>query len=83
MFYRVKVLLLYTPIFKKYVVNVYIFCCVQLLVNEMEKTELSLKEMKEVESILRNQPIPGVHTWAKSRLVDCQTQWDKLSKQVS
>ncbi|XP_006024299.1 utrophin isoform X2 [Alligator sinensis] len=53
-----------------------------LLVNEMEKTELSLKKMKEVESILRNQPIPGVHTWAKSRLVDCQTQWDKLSKQI-
>ncbi|XP_064365272.1 utrophin isoform X6 [Dromaius novaehollandiae] len=51
-------------------------------VNEMEKIELSLKEMKEVESALRSQPIAGVNTWAKSRLVDCQSQWEKLSKQI-
>ncbi|XP_068794941.1 utrophin isoform X5 [Struthio camelus] len=51
-------------------------------VNEMEKTELSLKEMKEVESALRSQPIAGISTWAKSRLVDCQSQWEKLSKQI-
>nr|XP_014437163.1 utrophin isoform X2 [Pelodiscus sinensis]XP_025035407.1 utrophin isoform X2 [Pelodiscus sinensis] len=51
------------------------------LVNEMEKTELSLKEMKEVESTLRLQPI-GVDTWVKSRLVDFQAQWEKLSKQI-
>lgn len=57
--------------------------CAQMFVNEMEKIEPSLKEMKEVESALRAQPIIGINTWAKSRLVDCQTQWEKLSKQVS
>lgn len=54
-----------------------------MFVNEMEKTEPSLKEMKDVESALRTQPITAINTWAKSRLVDCQTQWEKLSKQVS
>ncbi|XP_054051234.1 utrophin isoform X2 [Rissa tridactyla] len=53
-----------------------------VFVNEMEKIEPSLKEMKEVESALRAQPITGINTWAKSRLVDCQTQWEKLSKQI-
>uniref|UniRef100_A0A8B9TBQ8 Utrophin n=1 Tax=Anas platyrhynchos TaxID=8839 RepID=A0A8B9TBQ8_ANAPL len=56
--------------------------CAQAFVNEMEKIEPSLKEMKEVESTLRSQPIAGINTWAKSRLVDCQTQWEKLSKQI-
>nr|XP_009930413.1 PREDICTED: utrophin [Opisthocomus hoazin] len=51
-------------------------------VNEMETIEPSLKEMKEVESALRAQPIASINTWAKSRLVDCQTQWEKLSKQI-
>uniref|UniRef100_A0A8B9PIA9 Utrophin n=1 Tax=Apteryx owenii TaxID=8824 RepID=A0A8B9PIA9_APTOW len=51
-------------------------------VDEMEKIELSLTEMKEVESALRSQPIAGINTWAKSRLVDCQSQWEKLSKQI-
>lgn len=49
----------------------------------MEKIEPSLKEMKELESALRSQSIAGINTWAKSRLVDCQAQWEKLSKQVS
>lgn len=49
----------------------------------MEKIEPSLKEMKDLESVLRSQSIAGINTWAKSRLVDCQTQWEKLSKQVS
>nr|XP_047923763.1 utrophin isoform X4 [Anser cygnoides] len=53
-----------------------------VFVNEMEKIEPSLKEMKEVESTLSRQPIAGINTWAKSRLVDCQTQWEKLSKQI-
>ncbi|XP_067398337.1 utrophin [Emydura macquarii macquarii] len=53
-----------------------------IFVNEMEKTELSLKEMKEVESTLRSQPVAGVSTWVKSRLVDCQAQFEKLSKQI-
>ena len=57
--------------------------CLQTFVNEMETIEPSLKEMKEVESALRAQPIASINTWAKSRLVDCQTQWEKLSKQVS
>ncbi|XP_065691443.2 utrophin isoform X1 [Patagioenas fasciata] len=53
-----------------------------IFVNEMEKTEPSLKEMKDIESTLRAQPITAINTWAKSRLVDCQTQWEKLSKQI-
>ncbi|XP_075002338.1 utrophin isoform X3 [Calonectris borealis] len=53
-----------------------------MFVNEMETIEPSLKEMKEVESALRAQPIASINTWAKSRLVDCQTQWEKLSKQI-
>ncbi|KAG6937049.1 utrophin, partial [Chelydra serpentina] len=53
-----------------------------MFVNEMEKNELTLKEMKEVESTLRSQPDVGVDTWIKSRLLDCQAQWEKLSKQI-
>uniref|UniRef100_A0A803XVI5 Utrophin n=1 Tax=Meleagris gallopavo TaxID=9103 RepID=A0A803XVI5_MELGA len=53
-----------------------------IFVNEMEKIEPSLKEMKDLESVLRSQSIAGINTWAKSRLVDCQTQWEKLSKQI-
>ncbi|XP_054855344.1 utrophin isoform X2 [Eublepharis macularius] len=50
-----------------------------LLVTEMEKTELSLTEMKEIESTLRSQP---VNSLVKSKLTDIQTQWEKLSKQI-
>ncbi|XP_025018944.1 utrophin isoform X2 [Python bivittatus] len=50
-----------------------------LLITEMEKTELSLKEMKEIDSSLRGQP---VNAWVKSKLTDIQSQWDKLSKQL-
>ncbi|XP_027744022.1 utrophin [Empidonax traillii] len=53
-----------------------------LFVNEMETIEPSLKEMKEVEAALRAQPIASINTWTKSRLVDCQTRWEKLSKQI-
>ncbi|KAJ7406995.1 Utrophin [Willisornis vidua] len=53
-----------------------------MFVNEMETIEPSLKEMKEIESALRAQPIGSINTWTKSRLVDCQTQWEKLSKQI-
>ncbi|XP_053146646.1 utrophin isoform X4 [Hemicordylus capensis] len=50
-----------------------------LFVTEMEKTELSFKEMKEIESALRGQP---VNAWVKSKLTDVQAQWEKLSKQI-
>ncbi|XP_027487780.1 utrophin isoform X4 [Corapipo altera] len=53
-----------------------------IFVNEMETIEPSLKEMKEIETALRTQPIANINTWTKSRLVDCQTQWEKLSKQI-
>ncbi|XP_030800388.1 utrophin isoform X4 [Camarhynchus parvulus] len=53
-----------------------------MFINEMETIEPSLKEMKEVEAALRAQPIASISTWTKSRLVDCQTQWEKLSKQI-
>lgn len=54
-----------------------------MFANEMETIERSLKEMKEIESAFRAQPIASINPWAKSRLVDCQSQWEKLSKQVS
>ncbi|KAF7254187.1 Utrophin, partial [Varanus komodoensis] len=50
-----------------------------LFVHEMEKIELSLKEMKEIDSALRGQPI---NVWVKSKLTDVQSQWEKLSKQI-
>ncbi|XP_060096541.1 utrophin isoform X3 [Heteronotia binoei] len=50
-----------------------------LLVTEMEKTELSLKEMKEIESSLRSQPVNAL---VKSKLTDIQALWEKLSKQI-
>uniref|UniRef100_A0A803W7Z6 Utrophin n=1 Tax=Ficedula albicollis TaxID=59894 RepID=A0A803W7Z6_FICAL len=53
-----------------------------MFINEMETIEPSLKEMKELEAALRAQPIASINTWTKSRLVDCQTQWEKLSKQI-
>ncbi|XP_066035003.1 utrophin isoform X2 [Chamaea fasciata] len=53
-----------------------------MFINEMETTEPSLKEMKEVEAALRAQPVVSINTWTKSKLVDCQTQWEKLSKQI-
>ncbi|XP_063007584.1 utrophin isoform X4 [Melospiza melodia melodia] len=53
-----------------------------MFINEMETIEPSLKEMKEVEAALRAQPIASINAWTKSRLVDCQTQWEKLSKQI-
>ncbi|XP_032910197.1 utrophin isoform X3 [Catharus ustulatus] len=53
-----------------------------MFINEMETIEPSLKEMKELEAALRTQPIASINTWTKSKLVDCQTQWEKLSKQI-
>nr|XP_016854217.1 PREDICTED: utrophin isoform X4 [Anolis carolinensis] len=50
-----------------------------LFIIEMEKIELSLKEMKEVDSALRDQPVSA---WVKSKLADVQSQWEKLSKQI-
>ncbi|KAJ6660138.1 hypothetical protein lerEdw1_018065, partial [Lerista edwardsae] len=50
-----------------------------IYVVEMEKLELSLKEMKEIESAVRGQP---VNAWVKSKLTDVQSQWEKLSKQI-
>ncbi|XP_041279459.1 utrophin isoform X4 [Onychostruthus taczanowskii] len=53
-----------------------------VFINEMDMIEPSLKEMKEVEAALRAQAFASINTWTKSRLVDCQTQWEKLSKQI-
>ncbi|RMC12816.1 hypothetical protein DUI87_10341 [Hirundo rustica rustica] len=53
-----------------------------MFINEMETIEPSLKEMKDVEAALRAQPAVGINTWTKSKLVDCQAQWEKLSKQI-
>ncbi|XP_027706465.1 utrophin isoform X3 [Vombatus ursinus] len=52
-------------------------------VNEMETIDSSLKEMREIESALRSHPVAGVKTWVQTLLVDYQTQWEKLSKQIA
>ncbi|KAM9005037.1 utrophin isoform X2 [Sarcophilus harrisii] len=52
-------------------------------VNEMETIDSSLKELKEIESALKSHPVAGVKTWMQSMLVNYQTQWEKLSKQIA
>ncbi|XP_048210190.1 utrophin isoform X4 [Perognathus longimembris pacificus] len=52
-------------------------------VNEIETIELSLKNMKEIETNLRSCPISGIKTWVQTRLVDYQTQLEKFSKEIS
>ncbi|XP_074043867.1 utrophin isoform X2 [Macrotis lagotis] len=54
-----------------------------VFVNEMETIDSSLKEMKEIESTLRSHSIAGIKTWVETVLVDYQTQWEKLSKQIA
>ncbi|XP_069866825.1 utrophin isoform X2 [Dipodomys merriami] len=51
--------------------------------NEIETIELSLKNMKEIETNLRSCPISGIKTWVQTRLVDCQTQLEKFSKEIA
>lgn len=53
-----------------------------ILVSEMEDVESSLKALKEVEAMLRSQPLTTVHKWVQPRLNDLQTRWEDLSKQM-
>nr|XP_031312349.1 utrophin isoform X9 [Camelus dromedarius] len=52
-------------------------------VNEMETTESSLKDMKEIEANLRSCPVAGIKTWMQTKLVDHQTQLEKFSKEIT
>uniref|UniRef100_A0A8D0UJZ8 Utrophin n=1 Tax=Sus scrofa TaxID=9823 RepID=A0A8D0UJZ8_PIG len=52
-------------------------------VNEIETVESSLKDMKEIEANLRSCPIAGIKTWMQTKLVDYQTQLEKLSKEIA
>ena len=57
--------------------------CVQAFVNEIETIESSLKDMKEIEANLRSCPVAGIKAWMQTKLVDCQSQLEKFSKEVS
>ncbi|XP_032340981.1 utrophin isoform X10 [Camelus ferus] len=52
-------------------------------VNEIETTESSLKDMKEIEANLRSCPVAGIKTWMQTKLVDHQTQLEKFSKEIT
>ena len=56
---------------------------VQAFVNEIETIESSLKDMKEIEANLRSCPAAGIKAWMQTKLVDCQSQLGKFSKEVS
>uniref|UniRef100_A0A8D0R8R5 Utrophin n=1 Tax=Sus scrofa TaxID=9823 RepID=A0A8D0R8R5_PIG len=60
-----------------------VILCVQGFVNEIETVESSLKDMKEIEANLRSCPIAGIKTWMQTKLVDYQTQLEKLSKEIA
>ncbi|KAF3831982.1 hypothetical protein GH733_000794, partial [Mirounga leonina] len=52
-------------------------------VNEIETVESSLKDMEEIEANLRSCPAAGIKTWMQTKLVDYQTQLEKLSKEIA
>ncbi|XP_037000807.2 utrophin isoform X1 [Artibeus jamaicensis] len=52
-------------------------------VNEMEAIESSLKDMKEIETSLRSCPVAGIKTWVQTKLLDHQTQVEKLSREIT
>lgn len=63
--------------------STWVWFCVQAFVNEIETVESSLKDMEEIEANLRSCPAAGIKTWMQTKLVDYQTQLEKLSKEVS
>ncbi|XP_004752813.2 utrophin isoform X1 [Mustela putorius furo] len=52
-------------------------------VNEIETMDSSLKGMREIEANLRSCPVAGIKTWMQTKLVDYQTQVEKLSKEIA
>uniref|UniRef100_A0A8C2R545 Utrophin n=1 Tax=Capra hircus TaxID=9925 RepID=A0A8C2R545_CAPHI len=52
-------------------------------VNEIETIESSLKDMKEIEANLRSCPAAGIKAWMQTKLVDCQSQLEKFSKEIA
>uniref|UniRef100_A0A8C3P8N8 Utrophin n=1 Tax=Chrysemys picta bellii TaxID=8478 RepID=A0A8C3P8N8_CHRPI len=54
----------------------------QAIQEDSEGLQRQLDQCTVIESTLRSQPVVGVDTWIKSRLLDCQAQWEKLSKQI-
>ncbi|XP_032728995.1 utrophin isoform X4 [Lontra canadensis] len=52
-------------------------------VNEIETMDSSLKGMREIEANLRSCPVAGIKTWMQTKLVDYQTQLEKLGKEIA
>ncbi|XP_054554137.1 utrophin [Talpa occidentalis] len=52
-------------------------------VNEIETMESSLKDMKDIEANLQSCPIAGIKSWVQTKLVDYQTQLERLSKEIA
>ncbi|XP_029417816.1 utrophin [Nannospalax galili] len=52
-------------------------------VNEIEAIESSLRNMKEIETDLQSCPVTGIKTWVQTRIVDCQVQLEKFSKEIA
>ncbi|KAK7907774.1 hypothetical protein WMY93_016386 [Mugilogobius chulae] len=51
-------------------------------VNEMESVESSLKQMSENVSAVQATAIDGLSKWGQDKLDECQSRWNKLSKQL-
>ncbi|XP_072299012.1 utrophin [Eucyclogobius newberryi] len=51
-------------------------------VNEMESVESSLKQMAENVSAVQATDVDGLLKWGQDKLDECQSRWDKLSKQL-
>ncbi|KAG8508907.1 Utrophin, partial [Galemys pyrenaicus] len=52
-------------------------------VNEIETMESSLKDMKDIEANLQSCPVAGIKSWVQTKLVDSQTQLERLSKEMA
>ncbi|XP_053737339.1 dystrophin isoform X2 [Synchiropus splendidus] len=55
----------------------------KVYVDQMESVEGSLKQMKENVSAVQAALVPGLAKWEQDKLVECQSRWDMLSKQLS
>lgn len=59
-----------------------LFVCVKEFVGEMESVESSLKQMGENVAAVQQSAVPGLASWGKKELDECQMRWDLLSKEV-
>ncbi|XP_012590479.1 PREDICTED: utrophin [Condylura cristata] len=52
-------------------------------VNEIETMESSMKDMKDIEANLQSCPFAGIKGWVHTKLVEYQTQLERLSKEIA